>query len=219
MNGSAATSSARPRPDHRGRRRCVGCGARVPYRQARRQLVRLVVVPAAGSGDLAFVADLAHRGAGRGAWVHPRHRCLEEAARRGLARALRRPVRCRPEELARAISEAAERRLEGLLSAAIGAGRAVVGATGATAALRRGRVALLVYAEDASRLPAAVVEALRQGQGLGWGTRARLGALAGRSETAVLAIVDEGLASAVRRAAGLAAGFGSEPERSTEQVQ
>ncbi|PJI94406.1 hypothetical protein CLV34_0242 [Luteimicrobium subarcticum] len=64
-------------------RTCIGCRERVP----RSDLVRLVVRQ---DGAPALVVDAACRMPGRGAWLHPRVRCLELAERRhAFTRALR----------------------------------------------------------------------------------------------------------------------------------
>jgi predicted RNA-binding protein YlxR (DUF448 family)/ribosomal protein L7Ae-like RNA K-turn-binding protein len=71
-----------PRPEPQSpkphERTCVGCGERAPATE----LVRLVLGP---SGEIAV--DAAGGGFGRGAHVHPRAACLEQAASRGLLRA------------------------------------------------------------------------------------------------------------------------------------
>lgn len=61
-------------------RTCVGCRRREP----RSTLLRVV------AGDGVLVADAAARLPGRGAWVHPDERCVEQAVqRRAFTRALR----------------------------------------------------------------------------------------------------------------------------------
>lgn len=61
-------------------RTCVGCRRREP----RSALLRVV------AGDGVLVADSAARLPGRGAWVHPEVRCVEQAVqRRAFTRALR----------------------------------------------------------------------------------------------------------------------------------
>ncbi|MGK9148667.1 DUF448 domain-containing protein [Plantibacter flavus] len=61
-------------------RTCVGCRRREP----RSALLRVV------AGDEELVADTAARLPGRGAWVHPVTKCVEQAVqRRAFTRALR----------------------------------------------------------------------------------------------------------------------------------
>lgn len=64
-------------------RTCVGCRARAE----KSELVRIVAI--AGQASI----DAAARMAGRGAYLHARRSCLEEAIRRrALTRAIRQPV-------------------------------------------------------------------------------------------------------------------------------
>jgi predicted RNA-binding protein YlxR (DUF448 family) len=64
-------------------RTCIGCRAREPMSL----LVRLVADPEALLG---CKVDVERTGPGRGAHIHPRSECIEQAARRrALARALR----------------------------------------------------------------------------------------------------------------------------------
>ncbi len=55
------------RPNHKGLRSCLGCGAR----DQRRALVRIV-----SAGDRVEI-DVARRLAGRGGYLHPRPVCLD----------------------------------------------------------------------------------------------------------------------------------------------
>lgn len=67
-------------------RTCIGCRAREPMSA----LVRIVADPSAPGG---CVVDADRTQAGRGAHIHPRAECVEEARRRrALARALRIPA-------------------------------------------------------------------------------------------------------------------------------
>jgi len=92
-------------PEHLGPgpvRTCVGCRER----DLVTRLVRVVLADAA-AGPPAVVVDLARRLPGRGAWLHPELRCLDQAERRrAFTRALRaagsvdlRAVRAQIEEL------------------------------------------------------------------------------------------------------------------------
>ncbi len=75
-------------PEHLGPgpvRTCVGCRER----DLATRLVRVVLADAA-TGAPAVVVDLARRLPGRGAWLHPELRCLDQAERRrAFTRALR----------------------------------------------------------------------------------------------------------------------------------
>jgi hypothetical protein len=61
------------------------------------------------------VVDLAAVEPGRGAWVHPRLRCLDAAGRKGLSRAFRREIACTGRELAERIDAAAVARADRLI--------------------------------------------------------------------------------------------------------
>ena len=76
-------------------RTCAGCGRKAPQRE----LVRYT------APDGTLVADHGSRAPGRGVYTCPRAGCLERAAARGgLARTLRRPVRV-PDALKAAAGE------------------------------------------------------------------------------------------------------------------
>lgn len=72
-------------------RTCVGCKERGPAAD----LLRIVVRQSEGeaeSSESAVVPDLDHKLPGRGAWLHPDRKCLENAERRrAFGRALRVP--------------------------------------------------------------------------------------------------------------------------------
>lgn len=185
---SSAGTRARPRT-------CVGCRQTAP----RGELLRVFVTPA---GEL--VPDVAGGGDGRGAWVHPTLGCLR-AAPRGMGRALGVPE---PGWAAFAghLQAVAGRRVEGLLSAALRSRRAVAGADLCEAALARG-APLLVVARDARSAAELgwVRDAVAAGRALAWGSKEALGRLSRHGETALVAVEEEGLAKAVRRAAELQA--------------
>lgn len=175
----------------RPQRTCVGCGAHGDPRE----LVRFVLDP---DGNVAV--DLAGKSFGRGAWMHASPVCLEKGASRGLARSFRAKVRATPEALAAAIVEAADRRVTGLLAAAFRSKQAAFGADAVTERAAAGEVDLVVVACDAAAaasLP-VVQRAVAEGRAVAWGTKSRLGALAGRVEVAVVGIRSAKLAEAIR---------------------
>lgn len=92
-------------PEKPSLRTCVGCAAP----DARQALVRVVV---GADGQVAFdPGSLGGRPlAGRGAHVHPRPECLENAARRGLARSFRREIRVDAATLGRRLADVAAAR-------------------------------------------------------------------------------------------------------------
>lgn len=172
-------------------RTCVGCGRK----DDPAELVRLVVDV---SGEVAV--DLAGKAFGRGAWIHASPACLDRGGKRGLSRSFRATVRAGPEALAAAIVQAAERRVTGLLMAALRSKQAVLGADAVTERAALGQVELIVVACDAAAaagLP-VITRAIAEGRAVAWGTKSRLGALAGRAEVAVLGIQSAKLADAVR---------------------
>jgi predicted RNA-binding protein YlxR (DUF448 family) len=189
-------------------RTCAGC-RRTAGRDA---LLRFAWDPARAR----LCPDPKHKLGGRGVSVHPDRVCLDEAARRGFARALKRSVDVDVEELAGAASRLYERRVEGLLLAARRAGPLVTGTTAVWDALRApGPAGLVLFAHDAA---GHREELAREASARGWevasfGDRASLGRLMGRAELAVVAIRDARIASAIglalTRAARLTQGGGS----------
>lgn len=199
-------------------RTCVGCGER----SAPEEMVRLVLGP---SGEIAV--DAAGGGFGRGAHVHARPSCLAQAASRGLLRATKgnaksmsvavkeagEVVTSEPSPfdagaLAQAIDAAMGRRIDGLLGTAQRTRKARLGADAASGAWRSGEAALIVVATDAAAAAdlGEVREAIAQGHAVAWGTKERLGAVFHRDRRpdsqgiAVVAILDPGIADAVRDA-------------------
>lgn len=190
-------------------RTCVGCGEGAPQAS----LVRLVLTEDSAEP---VVVDLVGKAFGRGAWVHPRLSCLEGAAKRGLARSFKAPVRVQATRLTEQLAVAGARRLTGLLLAAHRSRLLAVGADAVTDAQGRGEAHLVWLAEDAaaaSRLSA--VELARQaGELVQWGTKVQLGAALGRPETAIVAVLDARLASAVRTAVAVASVVRPSPQSS-----
>ncbi|WP_437686252.1 DUF448 domain-containing protein [Sorangium sp. So ce176] len=206
-------------------RTCVGCGERVGVDDARgaRPLVRLIL----GPGGVIAV-DPGDGGFGRGAHVHPRKDCLAGAVARGLARAAKGRVHAivgsagRDVEgagaqvapgaeplttvsLARAIREATERRIQGLLRSAVRSQSAAIGADAVVASCERGEAALVLVACDAAGdadLP-EVRRAIAEGRAVAWGSKQALGALAGGARelgVAVMALSSASIAAAVATA-------------------
>ncbi|RLB50621.1 MAG: hypothetical protein DRI90_23605 [Deltaproteobacteria bacterium] len=107
--------------------------------------------------------------------------------------------------------DAAQRRIDGLLGAAVRGNRVAVGGTAVAEADAAGRVALLLVARDAKAAvgSSAVRHAFNEGKAVAWGTKDSLGLLAQRNELAVIAVLDGGIATALRWAIGLSETFGS----------
>lgn len=203
-------------PFEEGRvRTCVGCGERVGVDDARgaRPLVRLIL----GPGGVIAV-DPGDGGFGRGAHVHPQRDCLATAVARGLARAAKGRIHAilgnagpgaaplTTVSLARAIREATERRLQGLIRTAVRSQSVAIGADAVVGAYERGEAALLLVACDAAAgadLP-EVRRAIAEGRAVAWGTQQVLGSLAGGPRergVAVMAISSSSIAAALAHAA------------------
>jgi predicted RNA-binding protein YlxR (DUF448 family) len=170
-------------------RTCAGC--RVTGERG--DLLRFVV-----GDDGTVVADLAATTFGRGAWVHPRASCLVRAAASGLARASKRPVNTTPEALVALVTDAASRRVEGLLASARASGQVAVGTDAVRDALAQGKAALVVVAGDA-RASAAELPSRAGAFSVVWGNKITLGAAVGRGETGVVAILDRGFGDVIAR--------------------
>jgi predicted RNA-binding protein YlxR (DUF448 family)/ribosomal protein L7Ae-like RNA K-turn-binding protein len=177
-------------------RTCVGCRTAEPAGG----LVRLVLDP---EGDL--LVDSKGGNFGRGAWIHARPDCVRRGVPGGVARTLKAPVKATPEVVADRLRAAGRRRLEGLLAAAMGAKKLAVGSGAVDEAAQRGEVRLVAVASDAraAATSSAVLALLGEGRGIALPTKAEVGALFGRGEVGVVAVLDEGLAASVREAAEL----------------
>jgi len=186
---TATTTERRERID-RSRRTCVGCG----QEDAGDAMARLVV---SETGEVAV--DLAGGKFGRGAHVHPSPKCLASAPR-GLTKSFKRPIGVTPVELAHAVAAAANRRVHGLLASAARSDRVEIGAEMAGKAFESGKAQLLVVARDAKSAASvgSVMHAIASGGAVAWGTKAELGSLVRKSEVAVLGIVSQSLAAALR---------------------
>ena len=192
-------------------RTCAGCRRELPQGE----LVRLAVVDRVPY----LVPDAQRRLGGRGVWVMPQRRCLEQAARKGgFARALRRKVAVDPTVLAELLVGQLERRLEGLAQGARRARRIAIGADASKTSLREGRGRALWLADDAARREGWEREAERASiPCFGGIDRARLGAVLGREAVAVAAIEDEGLAGAIRQVCDHLVGLRDASGRSNEE--
>ena len=193
-----APKAARRRASERRERTCVGCGKT----DDAKAMVRLVVSDAGEVG-----VDLAGGTFGRGAHLHPSPRCLASAPK-GLSRSMKRAVAVNPADLAREIAEAADRRIRGLLASAVRAKCVEVGAETAGRAFDEGKADLLVVARDAQSAISVgtVMHAIAKGGAVAWGTKVELGALVRKSEVAVLGIVSQPIAAALRSAVTTANG-------------
>jgi predicted RNA-binding protein YlxR (DUF448 family) len=139
-------------------------------------LLRLVVDP-----DGAIVPDIEGRLPGRGLWLTPRRDIVQRAvAKKAFARAARRPVSASP-ELADRIESLLARRCVDLLGLSRRAGLATAGFDRVGEALRRGKVGLLLCAQDGAAAGRDKLIALADNlPSVGVLTAAELGAAFGR---------------------------------------
>lgn len=177
-------------------RTCVGCRTAQPAIG----LVRLVLDP---EGDL--LVDPKGGSFGRGAWLHAQPDCVKRGVPGGIARTLHASVHTTPEVVAERLRAAGRRRLEGLLSAAMGAKKLAVGSGAVEEAAQHGLVRLVLVASDARAAAASneVLGLIEKGRGLPLLTKVELGGLFGRAEVGVAGVLDEGLALSLREAAEL----------------
>ncbi len=177
-------------------RTCCGCRSTAPARE----LLRVVLGP-----DGQVAPDLAGGAFGRGAWLHATPACIRAAAPRGLSRSFKTEVRTNAPALAQMLSAAAERRVVGLLSAARRAGKVAVGSIAVKEALERGAAQLVVVATDARAAAQTdwVQGVVAQGRAVAWGTKQTLGAVVGREQAGVVAVLDDRIAGALASTLGI----------------
>ncbi len=177
-------------------RTCVGCRGTF----ARGALLRLSVVDVAPY----VVPDATGKLGGRGAWVCARRACVRTAVRKGgLARAARHKVDVDEAGLAALLADQLRRRAEGLLASAARSRRVAIGTDAVELAIRGATAKLLVLARDGAGKRDDLDAAARR-VGLPrtvFGTKSSLGQLFGRAEVSVLAVLDEGIAAELERAA------------------
>ncbi len=185
------------------RRQCAGCAKR-DFADA---LVRVVLDPADGS----LAVDLADSRFGRGAHVHASKECAQKALRGGFAKVFKCKVEGTVESLGEQILDAADRRIEGLLAGARRGKLAISGSDVVRAAYREGTAAMIVVASDAAAAAklSEIQDAVAQGKAIGWSNKQRLGAIFGRDEVAVCAVLHEGVAKAIGSARLMALPFAS----------
>ncbi len=218
-DGVVSRADRRSNTNSKGRRSCVGCNAGASLDDVRTADARLADVDVASAPIVRLligpnneiVVDSGDGTFGRGAHVHASPACLQRAVKAGLPKVVRgapmmsgAPLSA--SVLAGAIAEAYDRRLEGLLSAAKRARKVQVGSDAACASLRAGEASLVLVAVDAAAAAerTEVRAAIREGAGIAWGTKARLGALLrpaledSAPEVGVVAITDTRIAAAIR---------------------
>lgn len=187
-------------------RLCIGC----QQRESRDSLLRFVL-----AGDPpSVVPDVRRRDGGRGASTHARFTCVSNAVRNGgFQRAFKRKLQLSAPELAEWARGQYERRIDGLLSTASRVpGALALGGEAAREQLRTSAPALLVVADDAAGRRDELREAAERlgGRCAVFGDKQHLGALFGRAELGVIAVLDTGIAKAIREAARCTADLAEE---------
>jgi len=176
---------------HQPQRTCIGC-RQVFDKDA---VVRIVAGPAGA------VIDYREKLPGRAAYVCPRLECIGKAlSRENLSRALqvKTPV---PDaeafigQLAASIKE----KIRSLLTMAVKAGSLAAGSSAVEDALQKGRVGMLLFADDLSegtrkKLLSSVTHSVRQATLF---TRDEMGQMVGRELVGVVGILEKGFADAV----------------------
>jgi len=127
---------------------------------------------------------------------------LQKAAPAGLSRAFRAPIRLSAVELGERFRAAAARRARGLILAARRARKLEAGATVVAQAVSEHHAELVLVATDArASADFSWLEPLvASGRALAFGSKAAFGSWLGRSETALLAITDAGIAREAKQA-------------------
>jgi predicted RNA-binding protein YlxR (DUF448 family)/ribosomal protein L30E len=171
-------------------RTCVGCGRT----GARGDLLRVVL-----GADRSIAVDIRGGAGGRGAHVHPRLDCLEKACKSGFKRAFKCDVQASLGEVSEQIIRSYDRRIAGLLMGARRAGALAIGTDAAIESLVKGRAALVVVACNAGSIAKgeAVGRAVAEGKATAWKTKAELGALLGRDEVGIVAVLSGDIAEQI----------------------
>jgi len=176
---------------HQPERTCIGCRG-VFSKDA---VVRIV------SGPSGPVIDYREKLPGRAAYVCPRWECIEKAlSRANLSRALHTNVIV-PEigVFMQALSSAVREKIRSLLTMAARAGMMAAGASAVDDALQKGRVEMLIFAEDLSegtrhKLLTGGLPPKKQATLF---TRDEFGQMVGRELVGVVGILDKGFSDAV----------------------
>ena len=196
-----AEQNAETRPRGPAERMCVGCAKVAPVAS----LVRLVLVPSASSSEpSAVVVDLANSSFGRGAHVHGTRECIQRAVRGGLSKSFKRAVTGDLAQICSEIRNAAQRRIVGLLGGAKRAGLVKAGADVTVEAMASGAPLVVVATDAGSIVGHSVIRgAVASGKAVAISNKKTLGVIAGRDETAVLAVLNDGIAREIQRVYGL----------------
>lgn len=142
LSDASNAHGAKGRPGKSATRECLVTGENLP----KSAMIRFAVAP---DGELAV--DLAEKLPGRGLWIKAERSVLERALSRNLfTKAARAQVRI-PANCLELIASLQRKRCLDLLGIAKGAGEAVLGEEQVESALRHGKLALLIVADDAGK--------------------------------------------------------------------
>ena len=180
--------------DHRPERTCVGCRQTFP----KDEVVRIVASPAGA------VIDYREKLPGRAAYVCPRRECVTRALGKDiLSRALKTKTAApKAEEFIGRLQAAIAERIRSLLGMAAKSNTLAAGYSAVRDALEKGRLELLLYAEDCSVGTREKIASQAGGiASLTLFTKDELGPLLGRELTGVAGISDKGIAAAVGKEA------------------
>ncbi len=170
-------------------RTCAGCR----QRDGQAALLRFVV----RAEEPRLLPDVRRRLPGRGVSVHPTRECMRRAVERGgFARAIGGKLSVDTDTLSALAASQYERRVAGLLLAALRSRSLVLGTEAVRRTLEAGAPPLLLVAIDAAGRRDEIEErvARMSGRIVVYGTKTELGRLVGRAELGVLAILDPGIA-------------------------
>jgi ribosomal protein L7Ae-like RNA K-turn-binding protein len=127
-------------------------------------------------------------------------------AQRALSKSLKTRITTTAEELVQMVRAQADRRFAALLNSAARQRALAVGKTRVEKLLAEEKVALVIATRDARAAldSASIQRSIQSGLAVAWGDKARLGELVGREEAAVVAVLDDGLAKALKTTIAMA---------------
>jgi predicted RNA-binding protein YlxR (DUF448 family) len=173
---------------------------------ARGELLRFVHVP---DHDPCLVPDLAGRLAGHGVWIHPKRECLRRAVRGGFARALKAGVTVDAAQLTKLAQDQNDRRVQGLLLAAMRRHEVALGTDAVREALLAGAPCLLLVAKDAAGRREELIQIAnaRRVPVVEFASKDALGQLTRKETLGFLAVLDAPIAREIAASARWLAGL------------
>ncbi len=175
---------------HEPERTCIGCRGGFN----KQHLVRIIAGPAGP------VIDYREKMPGRAAYVCPNRQCIEKAlSRENLSRALRlKKLSGSVEAFIEILSSSVREKIRSLVTMSMKAGKAAAGYSAVRDALEKGRVQMILCAEDVSE--GTKEKVLLQALSIPYAnlfTREEMGGMFGRELVGVIAIEDSGFAQAI----------------------